>query len=88
MPTRPSHRWQMYPTPGKDYAAALGAATGVILASEYAPTLLEDVRAFLANVAAGKLPKLKRVVVLSHIGVERRDVEPWKLMNRQGRALE
>jgi len=68
---------------GKDYAAALGAATGVILASEYAPTLLEDVRAFLANVAAGKLPKLKRVVVLSHIGVERRDVEPWKLMNRK-----
>jgi hypothetical protein len=27
--------------------------------------------------------KLKRVVVMSHIGVERRDVDPWKMMNRK-----
>jgi hypothetical protein len=30
----------------------------VILASEYAPDLLEDVEAFLANVKAGKMPKV------------------------------
>ena len=29
------------------------------------------------------MPKLRRVVVLSHIGVERRDVDPWKFMNRK-----
>lgn len=63
--------------------ATLGAATGVILASEYAPTLLEDTLELLKLIEAGKLPKLRRLVVLSHIGVERRDVDPWKLMNRK-----
>lgn len=72
-----------YSACGKDYQAALSGATGVILASESAPALLEDVEEFLTAVRAGMAPKLRRVVVLSHIGVERRDVEPWKLMNRK-----
>ena len=61
----------------------LSEATGVILASEYAPNLLADVEHVLANVKAGKMPRLKRMIVLSHIGIERRDQDPWKMFNRK-----
>ena len=65
------------------YTEALASATGVILANEYAPDVLEETKSLLAAVAAGKCPNLKRVVLLSHIGVCRRDVDPWKFMNRK-----
>eukprot|EP00227_Mantoniella_beaufortii_P013671 CAMPEP_0197579490 /NCGR_PEP_ID=MMETSP1326-20131121/3489_1 /TAXON_ID=1155430 /ORGANISM="Genus nov. species nov., Strain RCC2288" /LENGTH=366 /DNA_ID=CAMNT_0043142971 /DNA_START=26 /DNA_END=1126 /DNA_ORIENTATION=- len=67
----------------KDYQTALGATTGAILASEYAPSLLESVRELQQNIKAGKMPKLKRVVLMSHIGVTRRAVDPWRFMNRR-----
>lgn len=66
-----------------EYEGCLADATGVILANEYAPDLLAATRDFLAAVDAGKCPKLRRVVLLSHIGVERRDADPWKFMNRK-----
>ena len=65
------------------YANVLASATGIIIANEYAPDVLEETKAVLAAVAAGKCPNLKRLVLLSHIGVCRRDVDPWKFMNRK-----
>ncbi len=65
------------------YAQVLASATGIIIANEYAPDVLEETKAVLAAVAAGKCPNLKRLVLLSHIGVCRRDVDPWKFMNRK-----
>jgi hypothetical protein len=61
----------------------LNAATGVILANEYAPDVLEETKNLLRAVEEGKMPNLKRVVLLSHIGVCRRAVDPWKFMNRK-----
>ena len=55
-----------------DYQTALGAATGVILADEFAPGLLGSAREVLAAIAAGKMPRLRRVIMISHIGVTRR----------------
>jgi hypothetical protein len=65
------------------YDALLKDATHVILANEYAPDLLASARRFVDDVAEGKCPRLRRVVLLSHIGVERRDEDPWKFMNRK-----
>ena len=65
------------------YAQVLASATGIIIANEYAPDVLEETKAVLAAVAAGKCPNLRRLVLLSHIGVCRRDVDPWKFMNRK-----
>ena len=65
------------------YAQVLASATGIIIANEYAPDVLEETKAVLAAVAGGKCPNLRRVVLLSHIGVCRRDVDPWKFMNRK-----
>ena len=65
------------------YAQVLADATGIIIANEYAPDVLEETKAVLAAVAGGKCPNLRRVVLLSHIGVCRRDVDPWKFMNRK-----
>ena len=56
-------------TSDAEYELCLADATGVILANEYAPDLLAATRDFLAAVDAGKCPKLRRVVLLSHIGV-------------------
>ena len=65
------------------YAQVLADATGIIIANEYAPDVLEETKAVLAAVARGACPNLRRVVLLSHIGVCRRDVDPWKFMNRK-----
>ena len=65
------------------YAKVLAEATGVIIANEYAPDVLAETKALLASIKNGKLPKLRRVILLSHIGVERRDVDPYKFMNRK-----
>ena len=54
------------------FKGCLKDATGVILASEYAPTLLQTAVDLCDRIKAGAMPKLRRVVVLSHIGVERR----------------
>ena len=66
-----------------EFKGCLKDCTGVILASEYAPTLLQTAEDLCDRIKAGAMPKLRRVIVLSHIGVERRDVDPWKLMNRK-----
>ena len=71
---------------GGAYDAARRDATHVVIANEYAPDLLESVETFIADVRAGKCPRLKRLVVMTHIGVERRDVDPFKFMNRATRV--
>jgi hypothetical protein len=50
------------------YADVLAEATGVIIANEYAPDALAETVELLARIKAGKVPKLRRVVFLSHIG--------------------
>jgi len=62
---------------------ALARATCVIFAEETPKRLRLRVEETMARVDKGEAPRLRRVVLLSRTGVERRDVDPWKYMNRK-----
>lgn len=63
--------------------ALLAETTCVVFAEETPKKLRESVERVMRAVDAGECKKLRRVVVLSRVGVERRDVDPWKYMNRK-----
>ena len=64
--------------------AALREATCVVFAEETPKKLRATVEATMKRVDAGDAPRLRRVVLLSRVGVERRDAgDPWKYMNRK-----
>ena len=63
--------------------AVLREATCVVFAEETPKKLRATVEAMMARVDAGDAPRLRRVVLLSRIGVERREEDPWKYMNRK-----
>ena len=55
----------------------------MIFAEESSKKLRECVETFCEAIDGGRFPKLRRVVLMSRIGVERRDVDPFKYMNRK-----
>jgi len=64
--------------------AVLREATCVVFAEETPKKLRATVEATMKRVDAGDAPRLRRVVLLSRVGVERRDAgDPWKYMNRK-----
>ena len=67
----------------KEFQKALPNVTAIIIADEFAPNLLKSTQDIVALVNKNKLPNLKRMVCLSHIGIERRDQDPYKMMNRK-----
>ena len=67
----------------KEYQEVLPNVTAVIIADEFAPNMLKSTEGVVALIKENKLPKLKRVVGLSHIGIDRRDQDPYKMMNRK-----
>lgn len=67
----------------KEFEKALPNVTAVIIADEFAPKMLKSTENVISLIKDNKLPKLKRVVGLSHIGIDRRDQDPYKMMNRK-----
>ena len=57
--------------------------TCVIFAEESSKKLKACVETFCEAIDGGRFPRLRRVVLMSRIGVERRDVDPFKYMNRK-----
>jgi len=67
----------------KEFQNVLPNVTAIIIADEFAPNMLKSTENVTALIKENKLPKLKRVVALSHIGIDRRDQDPYKMMNRK-----
>ena len=67
----------------REYKRVERDATCVVFADETSKRLRASVEAFARARDAGAFPKLRRVVLLSRVGVERRDQDPFKFMNRK-----
>jgi len=67
----------------REYKRVEREATCIVFAEESSKRLRASVEAFARARDAGAFPKLRRVVLLSRVGVERRDKDPFKFMNRK-----